>query len=155
MTPAPRRKPAAGWPWPCQAGQSPPGCEPIDPPEDPRPEPKRGPTLPAGFERMLSIDDLAALLNCSRRLVERMRSCRQGSQARSQDRQDAPMECPRRSADGSRGRQAMMATDPAAAILARLEQGGFDPATDRPRFVGIPLPGPQRPPPEPLGQARG
>lgn len=31
-------------------------------------------TLPAGFERMLSIDDLAALLSCSRRLVERMRS---------------------------------------------------------------------------------
>jgi len=45
----------------------------IDPPEHPRPESKRGPTLPAGFERMFSIDDLAALLNCSRRLVERMR----------------------------------------------------------------------------------
>jgi predicted DNA-binding transcriptional regulator AlpA len=44
------------------------------PPEDPRLEAKRGPILPAGFERMISIDDLAALLSCSRRLVERMRS---------------------------------------------------------------------------------
>jgi len=30
--------------------------------------------LPAGIEPMLGIDDLAALLSCSRRLVERMRS---------------------------------------------------------------------------------
>ncbi len=46
----------------------------VNRPEDPPPEAKRGPTLPAGFERMFSIDDLAALLSCSRRLVERMRS---------------------------------------------------------------------------------
>lgn len=30
--------------------------------------------LPAGMEPMLGIDDLAALLRCSRRLIERMRS---------------------------------------------------------------------------------
>jgi predicted DNA-binding transcriptional regulator AlpA len=62
----------------------------IDPPEDPRPEANLGPTLPARFDRssevkpgrtlpagiepMLGIDDLATLLSCSRRLVERMRS---------------------------------------------------------------------------------
>lgn len=34
--------------------------------------PKR--TLPPGIEPLLGIDDLAALLSCSRRLVERMRS---------------------------------------------------------------------------------
>jgi hypothetical protein len=44
------------------------------PPEDTRPEAKRGPILPAGIEPLLGIDDLAAVLNCSRRLVERMRS---------------------------------------------------------------------------------
>jgi hypothetical protein len=43
-------------------------------PEDPRPEAKRGPTLHDGFERLLSINDLAALLNCSRRLIESMRA---------------------------------------------------------------------------------
>ena len=35
-------------------------------------KPKR--TLPAGIERLLGIDDLATLLSCSRRLVERMRA---------------------------------------------------------------------------------
>jgi predicted DNA-binding transcriptional regulator AlpA len=97
MTPAPRRKPAVYDPGPVRLA-APPDVGPIDPPEDPRPEPKRGPTLPAGFdpqpeaparpqggsprgrtlpasiEPMLHIDDLAALLSCSRRLVERMRS---------------------------------------------------------------------------------
>jgi len=34
--------------------------------------PKR--TLPPGIEPLLGIDDLAAILRCSRRLVERMRS---------------------------------------------------------------------------------
>jgi hypothetical protein len=38
--------------------------DPIDP----------GRIMPAGLEPMLSIDELAALLNCSRRLIERMRS---------------------------------------------------------------------------------
>ena len=72
----PRRKPPLDGPGPVRlATPHPPGVSPIDPPEDRRSEPKRGPTLPAGFERMFSIDDLAALLNCSRRLVERMRSC--------------------------------------------------------------------------------
>ena len=91
MTPAPRRKPPLDGPGPVRlATPHPPDVGPIDPPEDPRPEPKRGPTLPAGFDRaseakpgrtlpagiepMLGIDDLAALLSCSRRLVERMRS---------------------------------------------------------------------------------
>jgi predicted DNA-binding transcriptional regulator AlpA len=41
---------------------------------DPCPQCKRGATLPASFEPLLSIDDLALLLSCSRRLVERMRS---------------------------------------------------------------------------------
>jgi len=35
-------------------------------------KPKR--TLPAGIEPMLGLDDLAAPLSCSRRLIERMRS---------------------------------------------------------------------------------
>ena len=68
MRPDSRRKPAVDGPGPVRLANA------IDPPEDPRPEPKHGPTLPAGFERMFSIDDLAALLSCSRRLVERMRS---------------------------------------------------------------------------------
>jgi predicted DNA-binding transcriptional regulator AlpA len=38
------------------------------------PAAKPGRTLPASIEPMLHIDDLAALLSCSRRLVERMRS---------------------------------------------------------------------------------
>ena len=43
--------------------------------QDPRPAAaKPGRTLPTGIEPMLHIDDLAALLSCSRRLVERMRS---------------------------------------------------------------------------------
>ncbi len=47
----------------------------IDPPEDPRPEatkPKR--SLPPGFEPMLGLDDLAAILGVSRRWLERERS---------------------------------------------------------------------------------
>ena len=52
---------------------------PVARPAAPEPSvvdpPARTPrALPAGFEPMLSIDDLAALLSCSRRLVERMRS---------------------------------------------------------------------------------
>jgi predicted DNA-binding transcriptional regulator AlpA len=46
----------------------------VPPPEDPRPEHKRGPTLPAGLSPLLGINDLAALLSCSRRLIERMRA---------------------------------------------------------------------------------
>ncbi len=84
MTPSPRCKPALADPGPVRL------ANPIDPPEYPRPDAKRDPTLPAGFDRqpearpgrtlpagvepLLSIDDLAALLSCSRRLVERMRA---------------------------------------------------------------------------------
>ncbi len=49
-------------------------AKPVDSPEHPLPEAMPGRTLPAGIEPMLGIDDLAALLSCSRRLVERMRS---------------------------------------------------------------------------------
>jgi hypothetical protein len=45
MTPTPRRKPAVDCPGPVRQADA------IDLPEDPRPEPKRGPTLPAGFGR--------------------------------------------------------------------------------------------------------
>ena len=44
----------------------------IEPPENPRPKAKPKRPLPAGLEALLGIDDLAALLSCSRRLVERM-----------------------------------------------------------------------------------
>ncbi len=98
MRPDSRRKPAVDGPGPVRlATPHPPDVSPIDrQPEEPRPEPKRGPTVPAGFGRqpesrpqgdfprgrtlpasiepLLHIDDLAALLSCSRRLVERMRS---------------------------------------------------------------------------------
>src|SRR5208283_323505 len=92
MTPAPRRKPAlADHPGPLRLARPQGGCprhppdvDPIGAPEDPRPQPEalarpqggspRGRTLPASIEPMLHIDDLAALLSCSRRLVERMRS---------------------------------------------------------------------------------
>jgi len=68
MRPDSRRKPALADPGPLRLADA------IDPPEDPRPEAKPGRTLPASIEPMLHIDDLAALLSCSRRLVERMRS---------------------------------------------------------------------------------
>ena len=74
MTPAPRRKPAVDGPGPVRLGNA------IDPPEDPRPEARLqgvfppGRTLAASIEPLLHIDDLAELLSCSRRLVERMRS---------------------------------------------------------------------------------
>jgi len=68
MTPAPRRKSPLDGPGPVRLANA------SDPPEDPRPEAKPGRTLPASIEPMLHIDDLAALLSCSRRLVERMRS---------------------------------------------------------------------------------
>jgi len=68
MRPDSRRRPAVDGPGPVRLADA------VDPPEDPRPEARRGPTLPAGIEPMLSIDDLVALLSCSRRLVERMRS---------------------------------------------------------------------------------
>jgi len=67
MTPSPRRNAPVADPGTFRLADA------TDLP-DPRPEAKRGPILPAGFESMLSIDDLAALLRCSRRLVERMRS---------------------------------------------------------------------------------
>jgi predicted DNA-binding transcriptional regulator AlpA len=67
MTPAPRRNPTLDGPGPVRLANA------IDRP-DPRPEAKPGRTLPASIEPMLHIDDLAALLSCSRRLVERMRS---------------------------------------------------------------------------------
>ena len=56
--------------------------------------PARGParpgrTLPASIEPMLHIDDLAALLSCSRRLVERMRSAGKVPKPDINDRQDA------------------------------------------------------------------
>jgi len=89
MTPAPRRKPALADPGSLrltrpQGGspRHPPDVDPIGSPDDPGPQPEarpqggspRGRTLPASIEPMLHIDDLAALLSCSRRLVERMRS---------------------------------------------------------------------------------
>jgi len=85
MTPAPRRKPALADPGPLRlATPHPPDVDPIGSPEDPRPQPEasarsqggspRGRTLPASIEPMLHIDDLAELLSCSRRFVERMRA---------------------------------------------------------------------------------
>jgi len=74
MTPAPRPKSTLNGPSPVRLADS------VPPPEDPRPEARpqgdfpRGRTLPAGIEPMLHIDDLAELLSCSRRLIERMRS---------------------------------------------------------------------------------
>ncbi len=86
MRPDSRRKPTPDGPGPVRlAAPHPPdppfrGPGPIDPPADPRPEARpqggspRGRTLPAGIEPLLHIDDLAALLSCSRRGVERMRA---------------------------------------------------------------------------------
>ena len=89
MTPAPRRKPALEGPGPLrlarrQAGphrnggespRHPPDVDPIDrEPEALAPPQGSGRTLPASIEPLLHIDDLAELLNCSRRCVERMRS---------------------------------------------------------------------------------
>ena len=68
MRPDPRHKPAVDGPGPVRLANA------IDPPEDPRPEAKPGRALPAGIEPMIGIDDLAAILSCPRRLVERMRS---------------------------------------------------------------------------------
>ncbi len=81
----PRRKPALDGPGPVRLARPqggsprhPPDVDPIDhQPEAPaRPQgtSPRGRTLPASIEPLLHIDDLAALLSCSRRLVERMRS---------------------------------------------------------------------------------
>ena len=67
MTPAPRRKPAVDDPGPVRLADA------IDRQSE-APAAKPGRTLPASIEPMLHIDDLAALLSCSRRLVERMRS---------------------------------------------------------------------------------
>ena len=55
MTPAPRYKPVLTNPGPLRLADTPPGAGRI-------------------IEPMLGIDDLAAILSCSRRLVERMRS---------------------------------------------------------------------------------
>ena len=52
-----------------------PDPRPVGPPADPRPvaaRPKR--TLPVGIEPLLGIAELCARLNCSRRILERMRS---------------------------------------------------------------------------------
>ncbi len=52
MTPTPRRKPAVYDPGPVRlATPHPLDVGLIDPPEDPHPETKRSPTLPAGFGR--------------------------------------------------------------------------------------------------------
>ena len=67
MTPAPRRKPALDGPGPLRLANA------INRQSE-APAAKPGRTLPASIEPMLHIDDLAALLSCSRRLVERMRS---------------------------------------------------------------------------------
>jgi hypothetical protein len=45
-----------------------------DLPEAPAPSIKPGLTLATAIEQLLSIDDLATILNCSRRFVERLRS---------------------------------------------------------------------------------
>ena len=85
MTPAPRRKPALDGPGSVRLARPqggsprhPPDVDPIDPqpeaPARPQGSSPRGRTLPASIEPLLHIDDLAALLSCSRRLVERMRS---------------------------------------------------------------------------------
>ena len=64
MTPAPRRKPAVDDPGPVRLADA------VDrQPEAPAVKPGR--TLPASIEPMLGIDDLAAILSCSRQLVER------------------------------------------------------------------------------------
>ena len=64
MTPAPRRKPAVYDPGPVSLADA------VDrQPEAPAVKPGR--TLPASIEPMLGIDDLAAILSCSRQLVER------------------------------------------------------------------------------------
>ncbi len=80
MTSAPRRKPAVYDPGPVRlAAPQPPDVGPLDhqpeaPPARPQGGSPRGRSLPASIEPMLHIDDLAALLSCSRRLVERMRA---------------------------------------------------------------------------------
>ena len=66
MRPDSRRKPAVAGPVRL--------ADAISPPKNPRPEAKRGPTLPAGIEATAGIDGWAAVLSCSRRLVERMRA---------------------------------------------------------------------------------
>src|SRR5271166_30179 len=64
MTPALRRKPAVYDPGPVSLADA------VDrQPEAPAVKPGR--TLPASIEPMLGIDDLAAILSCSRQLVER------------------------------------------------------------------------------------
>jgi hypothetical protein len=55
MTLSPRRQSASGDPAPLKLADPPPGAGHI-------------------IEPMLSIDDLAAILSCSRRLIERMRT---------------------------------------------------------------------------------
>ena len=67
MTPASRRSPTLDGPGPVRLANA------IDRQSE-APAAKPGRTLPASIEPMLHIDDLAALLSCSRRLVERMRS---------------------------------------------------------------------------------
>jgi hypothetical protein len=56
MSHAPRPRPAIGDPGPLRLAET-----PAPPPEDMRPQAKRGPILPADIEPLLGIDDLAAL----------------------------------------------------------------------------------------------
>ncbi len=64
--PAPPARPDRSWPVRL--------ADTIPPPENPRPEARPARALPVGIEPMLSLDDVAAWLNCSRRVIERMRS---------------------------------------------------------------------------------
>ena len=68
MRHAPRPRPAPTGPGPVRLADT------IPPPENPRPEARPARALPVGIEPMLSLDDVAAWLNCSRRVIERMRS---------------------------------------------------------------------------------
>ena len=76
MRPHSHARPAAAHPGPVRlAALHPSAVGPTGrPTEDPHPAVKLARALPASIEPMFGIDDLAAFLNCSRRLVERMRS---------------------------------------------------------------------------------
>jgi len=73
LTPTPRLKPAVDGPGPVRLADMI-DRQPEAPADRPQAGSPRGRTLPASIEPMLHIDDLAELLSCSRRLVERMRS---------------------------------------------------------------------------------
>ena len=67
MTPAPGPRPALAVSNPLRLADQPEAASPDK-------QGRTGCLLPAGIEPLLGIDDLAAILRCSRRLVERMRS---------------------------------------------------------------------------------